>query len=140
MTNKTVIFICTGNTCRSPMAEALFKKFCDDKKIENVNILSRGLAAQNGAPASAHSVTVMKENGMDISSHRATPLCQEELNADLFVCMTAEHSQFLELYGVQKERILTLNIPDPFGKDVTAYRECAKAIKQQLGRIYDAIG
>ena len=77
---KKVTFVCSGNTCRSPMAEGLYKKYLQDKKINNIEVKSAGVSAFAGDMPSSEAVTVCKERGVDISSHRSSRLNFEDLN------------------------------------------------------------
>ena len=69
-----IIFVCTGNTCRSPMAEGLFKKILQEQKKENILVSSAGLSVPVSAPASQNAITVMKEQDIDLQQHRAQQL------------------------------------------------------------------
>ncbi len=138
--NKFVItFVCTGNTCRSPMAESMFKAFLSEHNNEAI-VKSRGIAANEGEPASAHAISVMKEQGIDISNHKATNLTENDVfDTDLFVCMTNGHANLLVRCGVSAENITVLNVSDPFGGTKQDYLDCAEQISSSFGRLYELI-
>lgn len=135
-----VTFVCTGNTCRSPMAEGMFKAALPENLKDKILATSRGLAANPNDNVSQNSVTAMCDYGIDISSHKATPFNKKDLlDTDLFVCMTNEHASFLWHLGVPFERIIILNVSDPFGGSVEDYRKCAEEIKSKLGDVYELV-
>ncbi|MBR3961706.1 MAG: low molecular weight phosphatase family protein, partial [Clostridia bacterium] len=105
-----IIFVCTGNTCRSPMAEGYLKSL----NIGGLEVASRGLQAGGGV--SENSVAAMQEIGIDISAHTPRNLTREEIDgADIIVCMTATHKAILESAGVKADiRVLGSGISDPF--------------------------
>ena len=96
-----ILFICTGNTCRSPMAEALCRKLLKEQNKTGITCGSAGLSAMDGEPASPQAVAACEELGLDISRHRAHTLTMEEaMGADVCFVMTASHGYVLRRAGV----------------------------------------
>lgn len=125
-----IIFICSGNTCRSPMAEGYLKS----KDIENLNIISRGFLA-DGDRVSENSALAMGDMEIDISSHLSKRITADDLKtADKIICMSHSHLEALESIGFPKDKLSVLGsgIYDPFGLDITAYRDCRDAIIREI--------
>ncbi len=107
---QRILFVCTGNTCRSPMAAGLFAKILQEKGVTGVEITSAGLAAVDGAPASAEAIEAMRRAGVDLTGHRARRLTREmALAADLVLTMTRRQKEaVLALAPEAGEKIFTL--------------------------------
>lgn len=137
---KLIIFVCTGNTCRSPMAEVMFKSMLADSRLDDWYVCSRGISAYPGQPANENAARVMREMGCDLSSHRAANLTDSERDmADVFACMTADHAAALRMAGINESKIEVLNVADPFGGDLEVYRMAAAQIKRKLEVVYELI-
>jgi RpiB/LacA/LacB family sugar-phosphate isomerase len=144
---KTILFICTGNVCRSPMAEALFRRAVAGRG--DFRVLSAGLGAVDGQPPTAHSVAAMRELGADISAQRSRALTTNLLQqADFVFGMTHSHVDTIGLlYPAAAEKTFLLRefdeAPDPFEKDVSdpigspydVYVNCRKQIEQGIASI-----
>lgn len=140
-----ILFVCTGNTCRSPMAAALFNKIATEKALD-VRIESAGLFANDGEAASANSIDAMKDYGIDLSGHRAKNVNAELLEqVDLALTMTASHKMALKQY--LGDKVYTLcefagengDIPDPYGGDLEEYKICADKIYNALLKVAEKI-
>ena len=143
---KTLLFVCTGNTCRSPMAAALARKALGD--TADWKVLSAGISALNGQPVSPHSVTALRSQGLDISGHRAQMLTGRMVQeADYIFGLTRGHVEGIAaLYPEAAEKLfvlreleddvaeLDLDIQDPIGGPLEGYVEC----RDQIGKAVDA--
>ena len=126
-----ILFVCTGNTCRSPMAEGIFKELTKD--IPEIETYSAGLMANNGEPVSEKAVIACKEYNVDISIHKAKQITLEVFNSiDYFICMTKSHAQALINAGISENIIYTLDVNDPYGGSLALYKECCKQIYDKL--------
>ena len=136
-----IVFVCTGNICRSPMAEGLFKKLLEECGREDITCSSAGLAAPEGSPASINAKIAAQELGVDISEHRSRLLTRAiARDADMIVCMTQDHYDILNrIIPEEKLYILGGGIDDPYGCDLEVYRACAEKIKNSLPILLDRI-
>ncbi len=129
---KNMLFVCTGNTCRSPMAAAMWRQMGGEAA-------SCGLSAPSGAIASDNAVKVMDERGIDLSRHRSEPVTASALRwADAVYVMTENHAARLERMFPSfsgKVRVMPIEVPDPFGGDEDDYRAAAERIREGPGII-----
>jgi protein-tyrosine phosphatase len=131
-TTYNLLFVCTGNTCRSPMAEATARRRIAERGWTHVRVRSAGAAAQEGSPASEHALGVGSLHGLDLDAHRSQPLTEELIEwADLILAMSPSHLAVVaEAGGAERAALITdfldgdgigAAIEDPFGGDVDAY-------------------
>ena len=150
---KTFLFICTGNSCRSVMAEYLFKRLAGDRP--DVEALSAGTSVFFQSSASAETISVLRQEGIDAAKHQSRPVSNILLKkSDLIFVMTRAHRmQILDRAPSVEQRIYLLkefaNIPkgfetdldisDPIGHPHEAYEECLLTIKEAIGKIVKLI-
>jgi protein-tyrosine phosphatase len=112
-----VLFVCTGNTCRTPMAEGIAKKLADDKGISNLSVSSAGTGTADGFPATDYAVEAAHHWDIDISNHRSTVLTKDIVyQADLILAMSHEHvEKILTLdRGAASKTYLLKGFPSPY--------------------------
>lgn len=141
---KKIIFVCTGNTCRSPMAEYIFKYILRKKrKLSLYDISSAGICANEGEPMTQNAALALKNMGISVKgTHKAKRLTRDAVqNADLVVCMTGEHKAVMDGWG---EKIQTVgeitgisDVPDPYGGDLQTYAKTAQYLLYACEDIYD---
>lgn len=121
------------------MAEGLFKNYLEQKNITDIEVSSAGLSVFPGDEVSINSALVAMQRGVNISLHRARKLNPQHIaETDLFVCMTSSHEDVLLRY-CDPSKIMTLNVPDPFGRPIEIYEECAKMIEGKFPEILETL-
>lgn len=136
---KQIIFICTGNTCRSPMAEGFFKAQDGEKRLQ-LGASSAGIFTQDGIPVTQNAVYVAKELGVDIAGHTARLLTADMvMQARYLVCMTGAHAdRVMQEYPMYAQKVFTLSqsdIADPFGGTREQYYQVAHEIQQAIAQL-----
>ena len=138
---KKVLFVCTGNTCRSPIAEKVFNALCKENNLP-FTATSAGVCTISGLPMSENSAQVLKEQGIDPTPFTSTSIDEVDLSQiDCFGALTEEHKEALEYdFGVESEKIAVLNVDDPYGGSVAIYRMCFDEIKAAVNELINKLG
>ena len=131
-----ILFVCTGNSCRSPMAAGLLRKILQNRENKNIKVDSAGFLFSEGG-ATEEAIAVMKNEGIDLLDHKsklAKPLLIK--NSDLIFVMEKIHQERItEMIPQAAEKMFILDIPDPIGKPISFYGETVKKIKQKIEEI-----
>lgn len=149
-----ILFVCTGNTCRSPLAEVLARREVEARGWRHVEVRSGGIRAAAGSPASEGSSRVAAENGLDLSGHASTPVDDALLGwADLVLAMSAGHLAVIQASGAGDRATLLgamaagdeesgvggAEVPDPFGQEDDVYRETFRVLEGMIVRVLDRL-
>lgn len=136
--SPSIVFVCGGNTCRSPMAVGLARSILGP----GVTVDSAGVDAAIGAKTAPNAVRAMKEMGIDISEHSPQDVSALDLSKyDYVVAMDSEVASLLKHLGLATPRSLIVwNVQDPYGGDLDQYRERANAIKRSVLSLRKALG
>lgn len=132
---KNILVVCTGNTCRSPMAAGWLRTELKRHGLgEKIEVDSCGIFARKGVPPSFEADLVLKSELIDVSDYRSKPISKELVDAaHRIVVMADEHREaILELYPEADAKICVLKVNDPIGKDLHIYKECLEEIKEAI--------
>lgn len=149
-----VMFICTGNICRSAMAEGMLKKMLEDINRNDIEVYSCGIYADTGDYATYNAIEAMRQYDIDIKNHKATNIRESNIKEmDIILCATESHKQnVIYIYPELKDKVFTMkeyanldndksdmDIKDPWGYDMQIYINCAKEIYECSKKIIEKI-
>lgn len=153
---KKIIFVCTGNTCRSPMAEYLLKKALKERKLKGFKVVSAGIHAKKGDVMNPKSAQVLTDHGVKLGKFSAKPITDKVLKESfLFICMTERHKDYLMdlrwnvLRKAGEENIenniysfsefVGFDVPDPYGLDITHYEAVYEMLEGGMYALIDQL-
>lgn len=144
-----LLFVCTGNTCRSPLAEAIARKFAIERGLVDMDIGSAGTSAWDGAPASDGALLVGIERRLDLSGHRSRQITRALIGEmDLIFTMGPHHLERVEALGGEGKSYMLTAYPaheggrainDPMGGDLDVYRATADELEAEIRRVFDRL-
>ena len=142
---KRILFVCTGNTCRSPMAECMLRSMLDQLAMnDRFQVLSAGTYALSGAPASMGAQRAMQRRGLSLAAHKSQAVTSVLLDScDLIIGLSASHiAQLRMMYPACRTPMRAFDDPpvsDPYGGDDAAYERAACDIQRQLPALIESI-
>ena len=153
---KKIVFICTGNTCRSPMAEYLLKKVLKKEKLRGFKVCSAGVGAKKGDLMNPKTEQILQDNGVAIGKFASAPVHDKLLKeAFAFVCMTERHADYLmdmrwdvlrksgeeeiENNVYSFEQLAGYSIPDPYGQNLDAYGRVYQLLEGGMYAVIDKL-
>lgn len=144
-----LLFVCSGNTCRSALAEALARKIAARRGVDDLNVSSAGTNAWDNSPASDEALLVGMERGLDLTGHRARKLTPTMVSeADLIFVMTPGHLEPVRAMGGRGKAhvideyasgVTNQGISDPFGGDLETYRQTADTLEEELEKLFNRL-